>query len=150
VADSFGGAHNRRRLRLHRASPAITHFGVGVTTCPSRRRLHRRHARRHPDTVSHFISVSVSASKLNHATRSVAPGSRPCRSMQCSRNWRRHRSISLVLKLDSGVPQSQSGVPQRTWVGRPPCFRIGHNRIPPYLYQKEALFYIVGKFWKRP
>jgi hypothetical protein len=91
--------------------------------------LHPSHSLKYTGTATHggsrfeftakalaqsFISVSVSASKLNHAIRSVALGSRPCRSMQCSRNCRRHRSISLVLKLDSGVPQSQSGVPQRT------------------------------------
>jgi hypothetical protein len=38
----------------------------------------------------------------------------PCRSMQSSRNRRLHRLNWLSLKPENGVPQSQSGVPQRT------------------------------------
>jgi hypothetical protein len=69
----------------------------------------RYRLREMPTRAPQSRSVMVSASKLNKATRSVSLESRPWRSMQCSRNWRRHRLTARSLKLDSGVPQSQSG-----------------------------------------
>jgi hypothetical protein len=55
---------------------------------------------------------------------------------------RGHRSTSLVLKQDNGVPQQQSGVPQRTWVfGGLPYLGIGHNRTSSRSFTRRGFLW---------